>query len=71
MGYDEQRIPKVLEPIRDTGPRITAVTDPSEVQVGEVAADFETRDRSLDQIETKRPFVPHPGWSGHIERRPV
>ncbi|MEE8475348.1 MAG: DUF362 domain-containing protein [Myxococcota bacterium] len=71
MGYDEQRIPKVLEPIRDTGPRITAVTDPSDVQVTEVAADFETRDRSLDQIETKRPFVPHPGWSGHIERRPV
>lgn len=71
MGFDEQQIPKVREPIRDAGPRITEVTDPSEVQVGEVAADFEARDRSLEQITAKRPFIAHPGWLGHIERRPV
>jgi uncharacterized protein (DUF362 family) len=68
MGFDERRIPKVWESIRDEGPRITTVADPADVEVGEVAADFETRDLRLDEVRAERRFVAHPGWAGHIER---
>ena len=68
MGFDEQRIPKVWEPIHHAGRRVTAVTDPSDVEVGEVAADFEPKSLSLDQIRSERTFVAHAGWAGHIER---
>jgi uncharacterized protein (DUF362 family) len=68
MGFDEQRIPKVWEPIHHAGLRVTAVTDPSDVEVGEVAADFEPKKLSLDRIRAERCFVAHAGWVGHIER---
>lgn len=70
MGFDEQRLPKVWEPILDDGPRITAVRAPADVVVGESSADsFEVRDRPLDAIACERPFVPHAGWTGHVERQ--
>jgi uncharacterized protein (DUF362 family) len=68
MGFDERRIPKVWESIRDEGPRITAVTDPADVEVGEVGADPDPRFLGLDAIPPERTFVAHPGWAGHIER---
>lgn len=69
MGFDERRLPKIWEPIRDSGPRITAVTDPSEVTVGETdAIEVAVRDRSLDELRAERPFVAHPGWRGHVEQ---
>jgi len=68
MGFDARRIPKVWEAIVDTGPRITSVRDSTDVVVGEVlAATFDVRERSLDEIRSNQVFVPHPGWRGHIE----
>ncbi|UCE86691.1 MAG: DUF362 domain-containing protein [Deltaproteobacteria bacterium] len=70
MGFAEDRIPKVREAMRDTGPRVTAVRAPDDVCVLEVAAaSFEARERSLDEIVCERPFEPHSGWFGHVERR--
>ena len=68
MGFDERRIPKVWEPIHRGGARITAVADPADEEVGEVAADFEPRTLSLEGIRPERTFVAHTGWAGHIER---
>ncbi|MCP4036936.1 MAG: DUF362 domain-containing protein, partial [bacterium] len=72
MGFDEQLIPKLREPMRDSGARITAVRSASDVVVGEIRVeagpDGEVEERGLDQIECKREFEPHPGWRGHIER---
>ncbi len=70
MGFDETQIPKLIEAIRDPGPRITAVQSPADVTVGEVGPGAAAlRDRALDQIESPHPFEPHFGWKGHVERR--
>ena len=69
MGFDWQRVPKVRELMRDSGPRVTAVREPSDVRVFETEADpVAPRERALDEIRCERPFQPHPGWAGHIER---
>ena len=69
MGFDERKLPKLSAPMRDAGPRITAVRNVSDVSVGEVAAGgFEVRDLRLDDLHAARTFVPHPGWAGHVER---
>jgi hypothetical protein len=74
MGFDEQLIPKLREPMNDSGPRITAVRSPLDVVVGETRVGLdpferpEIEDRELDQIDCKIMFAPHPGWRGHIER---
>jgi uncharacterized protein (DUF362 family) len=72
MGYNEQLIPKLREPMRDTGARITQVRGPEDVEVAETRTESE-RDhpvvmRRLDEIASERIFTPHPGWIGHIER---
>lgn len=72
MGFNEQLIPKLREPMRDTGARITQVREPRDVEVGETRVEPE-RDhpvvvRELDQISCDKVFTPHPGWLGHIER---
>jgi uncharacterized protein (DUF362 family) len=70
MGFDEQRLPKLSEPMRDTHLRITAVRSPADVEVCEVdPSGFGEKRLRLDQIEARRPFAPHSGWLGHIERR--
>jgi uncharacterized protein (DUF362 family) len=69
MGFDERFIPKVFEPMRDEGLRVTAVRTPAEIKVVEVAAEsFECRERGLDELRAPHPFAAHPGWRGHIER---
>ncbi len=69
MGFDERRIPKVVETMRDPGPRITAVREPADVVVLESDADAAPpQERRLDELVASRPFRPHPGWAGHIER---
>jgi uncharacterized protein (DUF362 family) len=69
MGFDERKLPKLAEPMRDAGPRITAVRDVADVSVGEVAhGSSEVRSLRLDDLRSARTFVPHPGWAGHIER---
>ena len=69
MGFDERRIPKLWEPMRDQGPRVTAVREPGDVVVAEAAVgSFSPREIRLNRVAAARPFVPHPGWKGHIER---
>jgi hypothetical protein len=69
MGFDEARLAKLRGPMEDAGPRITAVRSPSDVRVGEVArGTARVVDRTLDEIGWERPFVPHAGWVGHVER---
>ncbi|MEE8579999.1 MAG: DUF362 domain-containing protein [Myxococcota bacterium] len=71
MGFDEEKIPKVWEAMRDRGPRVTQVRDSREVVVVEVdAKSFASRPRPLHELEVLHPFAPHSGWSGHIERDP-
>jgi uncharacterized protein (DUF362 family) len=71
MGFDEGRIPKLREAMRDEGPRVTSVRSPEDVSVVEIdAADCKARERSLQEIVCERPFAPHSGWRNHIERGP-
>lgn len=69
IGFDERKIPKLHEPMTDLGVRITDVRATSDVCVGEVdRGSVEVIDRSVDEIRCERPFVPHFGWIGHVER---
>ena len=71
MGCDWQRVPKVRELMRDSGPRVTAVREPADVRVYEATGSASTpSERTLEEIPCERPFQPHPGWVGHIERSP-
>lgn len=68
MGFDETKLPKVIEAIRDAGPRITAVRGPADVGVGEVDAErFTARDLALAEVECAHAFEPHFGWKDHVE----
>jgi len=69
MGFDEARLPKLWEPMRDEGLRITAVRSPADVEVWETGTGgvAMTR-RTLDELRAPHPFAPHPGWRGHVER---
>jgi len=72
IGFDERYIPKVIEPMRDTGLRVTAVRSARDVEVVEVSAPgFACRVQELDQLRPARSFAAHPGWRGHIERGTV
>jgi hypothetical protein len=72
MGFDEQNIPKIWESMNDRRLRITSVNDPRDVAVCEVdAMSCDVQHRSLDEIRCERTFVAHPGWIGHIERKPA
>ncbi len=69
MGFDWRHVPKVRESMRDRGPRVTDVRDPAAVRVFETDAEaFAPRERALEEIRCERPFQPHPGWAGQIER---
>jgi hypothetical protein len=69
MGFDEGRIPKIAETMRDDELRISDVRTPEDVVVHEVEADtLLVRERRLADLRPERPFTAHPGWRGHIER---
>ncbi len=69
MGFDEARLPKLREAMRDEGPRVTAVRDARDVIVHEAhTTSFAAPPRSLAEIRCARPFRPHAGWIGHVER---
>ena len=69
MGFDWRHVPKVVELMRDAGPRVSAVREPGDVRVflanDALAA---PRECTLEELRCERPFQPHPGWAGHIER---
>jgi uncharacterized protein (DUF362 family) len=69
MGFDEQRIPKVREAMRDRELRFTAVSSPEDVEVAEVAEDGRTlRSAGLEEYRAREPFLAHPGWRGQVEQ---
>ncbi len=69
MGFDERRVAKVREALRDDGPRLTAVHGPDDVRVFEGSArGFEADERPLGSLSAARPFLAHAGWRGHVER---
>jgi len=67
MGFDEERVPKIREAMRDPGPRVTAVHKPTDVEVLEVTGE-RTETVGLDAILCPEAFRAHSGWQGHIER---
>jgi hypothetical protein len=70
MGFDEQKIPKVCEPMTDQRLRITGVNNPQDVVVYELdASSHDVQRRSLNEIRCEHRFLPHPGWIGHIESK--
>ncbi|MEM7413187.1 MAG: DUF362 domain-containing protein [Myxococcota bacterium] len=71
MGFDERRIPKVWERLRDEVLPISEVRDPGDVRVYEVSDPGAAPvARRLDEIESPHTFEAHPGWRRHIERDP-
>jgi uncharacterized protein (DUF362 family) len=69
MGFDERRIAKVREALRDPGPRLTGARSAADVRAFEAdARSFEVEERGLDALACDKTFVAHPGWRGHIER---
>jgi len=68
MGFDEKKLPTVAGPMKDEGPRITAVHSAADVEVGEVASQGgSVANRTLDDISASDPFEAHAGWIGHVE----
>jgi len=72
MGFDERLIPKLHEVMADAdGPRITQVRRAEDVSVTvSPGADAPTVVMTPDELPCEAPFLPHPGWKGHIERCP-
>ncbi len=72
MDFDPRRIPKIHETMASEELRITAVGDPSEVEIAECISEA-TGERDsfrvypLADLRSARPFTPHPGWLNHIE----
>jgi uncharacterized protein (DUF362 family) len=69
MGFDERRLPKIWEPMRDEALRITAVRDASDVEVFEIdASDFSMKRCPISELSAVQAFAAHSGWRGFIER---
>ncbi len=72
MGFDEQNIPKICEPMTDQRLRITRVRKAEDVVVCEVnARSCDVQRRPLNEIRCEHVFLAHPGWIGHIETKPA
>ncbi len=70
MGFCEERLPKLCEPMRDETLRITQVRSADDVAVFELQADSDTpSERRLDEIACHYSFVAHPGWADHLAKR--
>ncbi|MCP5044676.1 MAG: DUF362 domain-containing protein, partial [bacterium] len=71
MGFDYELIPKLREPMRDTGARITRVREPEQVEVAQTRVDAGAERpvalQGTSDIQCPRVFVPQAGWLGHIE----
>jgi hypothetical protein len=70
MGFDARRIPKIWEPMRAPGARITAVREEADVEVAERAAGAGCEVRPLAALAPLRRFAAHSGWRGAIEAAP-
>jgi uncharacterized protein (DUF362 family) len=69
MGFEEGRVAKIREALRDSGPRLSQARSAADVRAFEVEArSGRLRERSLDKLTVGTPFAAHSGWRGHIER---
>jgi uncharacterized protein (DUF362 family) len=70
MGFDEARLPKLKCVMDDhVGPRISAVRSPADLSLSiSRDATHPPEPSALDAVRCDAPFLPHPGWKGHIER---
>ena len=69
MGFDESKIPKIRDSMKDEGLRVTDVRRPADVVVNELDPQTgEPSARGLDALDPSRVFDAHPGWKGHLER---
>lgn len=71
MGFDARKIPKIWAALTDSGPRITAVRSPADVEI--VAIEyrrFPGVSLGLDDLPCIQQFAPHAGWRGHVEGSP-
>ena len=72
MGFDEEQLPILREAVHKTECPVTAVRRADDVEVMEIDADGSHDDeparRRLSQLQSERPFIPHPGWRGRLER---
>jgi hypothetical protein len=66
MGFDALRIPKLVNAMRDAGPRFTAVRAPEDVLVCETRGE-RVDERPLAALPIARTFRPHAGWAGALE----
>ena len=70
MGFDERKIPKVWEAMRDEGMRVTSVRAPEDVEISEVSPEtLEAKPSQLDSLCAVKCFDAHAGWRGHLEYR--
>jgi hypothetical protein len=70
MGFDEDKIRMIREPMCSDTLRITSVRRADDVGVIEVDGEsFARTERSLDELSASHVFEAHPGWRGHVERR--
>jgi uncharacterized protein (DUF362 family) len=68
MGFDWQKIPKVREAMTRDTLRITQVTDPADVEIGECAMEGGPPvAKRLADLAIAHRFEPHAGWQGHVE----
>jgi len=68
MGFDETKLEKLAGPMRDEGPRITAVRSAADVEIRQFAADQNAAvSQTLDEITAETPFEAHAGWIGQVE----
>ncbi len=69
MGFDESRVAKVREALRDSGPRLSEARSAADVRAFEVdSRSFELRERPLAALAEGKPFAAHSGWRGQLER---
>ncbi len=69
MGFDERLVPMLREAMAATELRIGAVRGPTDLRVVEADGEGRTREVALDALAPEHGFLPHPGWSGHLEAR--
>ncbi|HJZ11272.1 MAG TPA: DUF362 domain-containing protein, partial [Acidobacteriota bacterium] len=69
MGFDENKLPKIYEAMRAETLRVTDVRSSSDVLIDEVSSeDFCSVEKNPDEIVCRHLFLPHCGWTHHIER---
>ena len=69
MGFDPERLPKILEAMQATRLRLGPTNCEGDVEVQQIPDGAREAERvTLSDLAPDKPFVAHPGWQGHVER---